>query len=173
MRTGAPCGPLATAPTRVSATRKPRTRVSASDVVTFDEVTRPSRTDDGLSAPGLRFGDPRVMALFTVLVGFGPLIAGFTNEDLRERLAALLGVSYSARRRLRPASAQTQGPHRAPPRSASLPGHAVRPPGGRPLVKTYGRVLTPGLSSLDPGVGADVASPDPRYGLATVRPGVG
>ena len=101
------------------------------------------------------------MALFTVLVGFGPLIAGFTNADLRERLAALLGVSYSARqatydlRRLRRKGliARLPGRHR----------YLVTPFGRRVavlFVKTYGRVLTPGLSSLDPGVGADVASRD-------------
>lgn len=33
------------------------------DVATFDNVTRPSITDDGLYAPSLRFGDPRVMAI--------------------------------------------------------------------------------------------------------------
>jgi hypothetical protein len=134
----------------------------APDVVTFDLVTRPSRTDDGLTAPGLRFGDPRVMALLTVLVGFGPLIAGFTNALLRERLATLLGVSYSARqatydlRRLRRKGliARLPGRHR----------YLVTPFGRRVavlFVKTYGRVLTPGLSSLDPGIGADVASRDP------------
>jgi len=31
----------------------------APDVATFHRVTRPSKTQDGLYAPGLRFGDPR------------------------------------------------------------------------------------------------------------------
>ena len=33
----------------------------APDVATFCQVTRPSTTDDGLYAPGLRFGEQRVM----------------------------------------------------------------------------------------------------------------
>src|SRR5215469_7533662 len=52
----------------------------APDVATFCQVTRPSTTDDGLYAPGLRFGDQRVMAVLTALVGFSFLIRGFTNH---------------------------------------------------------------------------------------------
>ena len=72
----------------------------APDVVTFAQVTRPSRTSDGLTAPGLRFGDQRVVALLAGLVGFGHLIAGFTNRGLREQVAVLWGrPTPPARRR--------------------------------------------------------------------------
>ena len=129
----------------------------APDVVTFDRVTRPSHPDDGPSTPGLRFGDPRVMALLTVLVGFGPLIAGFTNRTLRERLEALQGHPYSARqatydlRRLRRKGLITRlsGRHR----------YLVTPFGRRVavlFVKTYGRVLTPGFISLDPSLDTSI-----------------
>jgi hypothetical protein len=42
----------------------------APDVVTLTHVTRPSTTTDGLHAPSLAFGDPRVMALLATLVLF-------------------------------------------------------------------------------------------------------
>ena len=53
----------------------------APDVVTFDQVTRPSDID-GLHAPGLRFGDRRTMAVLAAIVGFAHLIAGFDNRQL-------------------------------------------------------------------------------------------
>lgn len=134
----------------------------APDMVTFDRVTRPSKTPDGLIAPGLRFGDPRVMALLSVLVGFGPLIAGFTNRNLCERLIALLGSVYSARqatydlRRLRRKGLirRLPGRHR----------YLVTPLGRQVavlFVKTYGRVLTPGLIALDPTLAPELAAKDP------------
>ena len=61
----------------------------APDVVTFDRVTRPSQTEDGLYAPALRFGDPRVMAVLGALVGFCHVAVGFTNRELVERVDAL------------------------------------------------------------------------------------
>jgi hypothetical protein len=54
----------------------------APDVVTFHQVTQPSKPNDGLYSPGLRFGDPRVMALLASLVGFCHLVQGFTNREL-------------------------------------------------------------------------------------------
>jgi hypothetical protein len=53
----------------------------ASDVVTFERVTRPSMDNDGLYAPSLRFGDPRVMALLSALTCFSHLIDGFTTRN--------------------------------------------------------------------------------------------
>ena len=66
-------------------------------MATFCQVTRPSTTDDGLYAPGLRFGEQRVMAILAALVGFCFLIRGFTNRQLVERVAGLLQSPYTSR----------------------------------------------------------------------------
>jgi hypothetical protein len=49
----------------------------APDVATFNEVTRPSTTSDGLHAPGLRFGDARPMAVLAAILGFVHCLVGF------------------------------------------------------------------------------------------------
>ena len=49
-------------------------------------------TVDGQRASALRFHDPRVQALFAVLVSFTYLACGFNNEDMRGLLAPLLGI---------------------------------------------------------------------------------
>ncbi len=67
----------------------------APDVVTVAEVTRPSKTPDGLHAPALCFGDPRVMALLTILVGFSHLLAGFRNRQLVELVATYFPLGHS------------------------------------------------------------------------------
>ena len=76
----------------------------------LQRVVQPTMTEDGQRAPGLKFGDPRVMALWVALSLFTHLIQGFRHRDLRRHMADLLGAdpaSYSAakmtydRRRLR------------------------------------------------------------------------
>ena len=77
----------------------------------IQRVVQPTVTQDGQRAPGLKFGDPRVMALMLSLSAFGCLIDGFRSRDLRYRVAALLGVgldqysvgqmSYDLRRLIR------------------------------------------------------------------------
>jgi hypothetical protein len=65
----------------------------------IQNVVQPTVTEDGEKAPGLRFGNPRVMALFVALTLFGHLIDGFHNRQLRQHVASLLGLSleqYSA-----------------------------------------------------------------------------
>jgi hypothetical protein len=57
----------------------------------FNQVTSPI-TVDGQRASALRFHDPRVQALFAVLVSFTYLACGFNNEDMRGLLAPLLGI---------------------------------------------------------------------------------
>jgi hypothetical protein len=52
--------------------------------------------EDGLAAPGLRFGDPRTMALLACLCCYQHLFAGLTNRSLREPIAGLI-PGYSAR----------------------------------------------------------------------------
>jgi hypothetical protein len=67
----------------------------------IQRVVQPTVTQDGQRAPGLKFGDPRVMALMLSLSAFGCLIDGFRSRELRQRVAALLGVGleqYSAAR---------------------------------------------------------------------------
>jgi hypothetical protein len=69
----------------------------APDVATLTEVTRPSTTDDGQHAPALRFGDPRVMATMSAIVGFSHLLTGFNNKTLTGLMANLLDAPYTAR----------------------------------------------------------------------------
>lgn len=57
----------------------------------FTRVQQPARID-GQRASGLRFGDPRVLALLSALLLFRLLPRGFSNQDLRQHLAPLLGL---------------------------------------------------------------------------------
>jgi hypothetical protein len=57
----------------------------------FREVTQP-KTVDEQRASALRFGDPLVLALCSVLLLFRLLPRGFRSRDLREHIAPLLGV---------------------------------------------------------------------------------
>jgi len=73
-------------------------RVSHHCVLTqeaLDRLQRPT-VQDGQRVSALRFGDPRVMALFQALCAFTHLPRGFRNRDLRPDVAALLGRPYSA-----------------------------------------------------------------------------
>ena len=56
----------------------------------FREVTGPCSVDNQ-RASALKFGDPLVLALFSVLLLFRLLPCGFRSRDLREHLARLLG----------------------------------------------------------------------------------
>lgn len=134
----------------------------APDVATFTLVTRPSKTEDGLYAAGLRFGDPRVMAVLSSLVGFCHTVAGFTNRELTEQVGALLQQPYNARkatydlRRLKRKGLIVKqfGVHR----------YQLTSLGRRVAVlftKAYGRVLAPGLTAFDPNLPEDVTSRSP------------
>ncbi len=57
----------------------------------FTAVTAPTDTD-GQHAAALRFGDPRAQALLSVLLIFRLHPHGFTNADLRNHLARMLGT---------------------------------------------------------------------------------
>ena len=59
--------------------------------VALRQVTEPVVVDDQRAA-GLRYGQPRVQALMTAMLGFALQVCGFTNRELRERLAPLLGL---------------------------------------------------------------------------------
>ena len=133
----------------------------APDVATFTEVTWPSVTD-GQHAPGLRFGDPRVMAVLAALVGFTHLLAGFDNPTLVYLVSTLIDGPYTSRhatydlRRLKRKGliVRIPGRHR----------YQLTPLGRRVAVlftKAYGRVLAPGLATLDPRLPDELATRSP------------
>jgi hypothetical protein len=142
----------------------------APDVVTFSEVTRPS-TVDGQHAAGLRFGDPRVMAVMAAIVGFTHLLAGFDNPALVRLVTTLLDQPYTSRqatydlRRLKRKGLIVRLPGRHRYQLTAL-GRRV----AVLFTKTYNRVLAPGLAALDPRLPPELArrSP-PRHRLAAAR----
>jgi hypothetical protein len=72
-------------------------RVSHHCVLTQDALDRLQRptVEEGQRVSALRFGDPRVMALFQALCAFTHLPHGFRNHDLRPTVEALLGRPYT------------------------------------------------------------------------------
>lgn len=134
----------------------------APDVATFIQVTRPSTTDDGLYAAGLRFGEPRVMAVLASLVGFCHILPGFSNRQMVEQVGALLQASYSTRqatydlRRLKRKGLIVKIPHKHRYRLTSV-GRRV----AVLFTKTHGRMLAPGLTLLDPRLPSDIAARSP------------
>ena len=132
----------------------------APDAQTLQRVVLPS-TEDGQPASGLRFGDPRVMALLACLCAYTHLFEGFTNRSLRTLIAALL-PGYSARqmtydlRRLR-----RKGFIRRLPRSHR---YQLTPEGRRLAVfftKTHARIVCPALADLDPGLPPEITHRTP------------
>jgi len=126
---------------------------------TVERIVLPT-VDDGQRAPGLRWGDPRVMALLSALSGFVFAPEGMTNKRLRERVAALHDpgacgygasrMSYDLRRlRLKGIVARVPKSHRY-----------VLTPSGRRIAlhfsKVHARVLRPVLHRLDPSLPDDV-----------------
>jgi hypothetical protein len=65
------------------------------DSPAFARISQPTLTEDGRRAPGLRFGDPRVMALAGALADTLCAVTGITNKSLRALMTGLLGTSYS------------------------------------------------------------------------------
>jgi hypothetical protein len=127
------------------------------DPETFTRLVS-SSTQDGLPAPALRFGDPRVMAPLSCLCSFTHLSAGLANRSLRDPLAALIPgydagqMTYDLRR------LRGKGHIRRVPRSHR---YELTEQGRRIavfLTKTYTRILSPGLAELDPRLPADVAA---------------
>ncbi|MGH9656594.1 MAG: hypothetical protein ACRD6B_24415, partial [Bryobacteraceae bacterium] len=122
----------------------------APDVVTFEAVTTPTDGPDGTHAPGLRFGDRRVMALMAAIVGFAHLFAGFDNKTLAKLVSTLVDQPYSSRqatydlRRLRRKGIIVRIPHTHRYQLTAL-GRRV----AVLFTKTYGRILAPGLVELD------------------------
>lgn len=134
----------------------------ASSEALFHQVILPS-THDGLRAPGLRFGEPRVMALLSALCAFLHLVDGFANRDLRGRVAPLLtsqpetytaaSMTYDLRRLRRKGFIQ-----RLPDRNR----YVVTAKGRRIALffsKTYTRILRPGLGACDPTLPTETPTP--------------
>jgi len=127
--------------------------------VTVERVHRPV-TVAGQRAPGLRFLDPRVLALFMGLVVFRLLPRGFTARELRQHVAPLLGkappelslgqLTYDLRRlRLHGLIARLPKQHRYRVTDAGLRVALFVP-------RLWARTLRPGLATVMP----DTASND-------------
>src|SRR3954464_7118752 len=108
----------------------------------------------GQRASGLRFADESVQALFSALLVFRLLARGFSNRDLRDCWAPLLGkapdaitagqMTYHLRRlRLHGLIERLPGTHR----------YRVTRQGNRTILfcsRTYNRILRPGLAHVIP-----------------------
>lgn len=119
----------------------------------FEKVVRPIEVD-GQRASALRFGDARVQALFSILVLFSLQFRGFTNQEVRARLAQLLGqdpanysvgrITYDLRRlRLHGIILRIPKSHR----------YQLTPSGLRIALffsRTYARLLRPALAQVMP-----------------------
>ena len=107
----------------------------------IERVVQPTVTEDGQRAPGLRFGDPRIMALFLALCSFTHLIDGFRNPDLRRTVADLLDLPHAS---------YTQGQMTYDLRRLRLKGIIARlPHTNRYIVTPYGWKLTRFFSRLE------------------------
>jgi hypothetical protein len=121
----------------------------ASDAATLPRVVLPS-THDGQPAPGLRFGDPRVMALLASLCTFSHLLEGITNRSLRALVTWLIPgytprqMTYDLRRLRRKGFIERVAPHPALHDTADGRRLAVF------FTKTYARILCPSLAELPP-----------------------
>jgi hypothetical protein len=119
----------------------------------FHGVNNPVEVD-GQRASGLRFADTAVQALFTALLVFRLLPRGFSNRDLRNYWAPLLGkapddmtpgqMTYHLRRlRLHGLIGRIPGTHR----------YRVTRQGWRTALfctRTFNRLLRPGLAQIVP-----------------------
>ena len=133
----------------------------APDATLLESVVLPSTTPDGLPAPGLRFGEPRTMALLACLCSFQHLFAGLTNRTLRELIAGLI-PGYTARqmtydlRRLR-----RKGFIQRIPRTQRYELTCERHRLAVFFTKTYTRILNPSLAELDPALPAEITARSP------------
>ena len=131
----------------------------APDATALERVVLPSK-HDGLPAPGLRFGEPRTMALLACLCCFQHLIAGLTNRTLREIAGLIPGygprqMTYDLRRLRRKGFIQ---------RIPRTQRYQLTAEGRRLavfLTKTYTRIVNPSLAELDPALPADIAARTP------------
>ncbi len=131
------------------------------DVATLQAIVLPT-IHNGQRAPGLRFGEPRVMALFAAIASFEHVTRGLTNRGLREHMADLYDPDYNSRQatydlrrlRLKGLIARVNGSHtyRVTPR-----GRAV----ATFLTRLVSRVVVPTLTQLDTGLRPPPGTPSP------------
>ncbi len=118
----------------------------------FHTVNDPIITSDGKRVAGLRFTDPRAHALLSALLVFRLLPHGFSNRDLRELTAPLLGkdpsqlsagrMTYDLRRlRIHGLITRVPHTHRYQVTATGL-HHALF------LTRTHDRLLRTGLAHL-------------------------
>jgi hypothetical protein len=131
----------------------------------FQQLNQP-RTVNQQRVAALRFADPTVQALLSVLVMFCLLPQGFRNHDLRGHLAALLGekpeqmtpgrMTYHLRRlRLHGLIARINGTH-----AYRLTDEGIRI--AFFFTRTYARILRPGMAFLLP-LPPPAAPPNDRH----------
>jgi hypothetical protein len=127
----------------------------------FQKLNRPVRVTTQ-RASALRFSDPNVQALSRALLLFQLLPVGFSNRELRQHFASLLGqppqslsqgqMTYHLRRlRLHGIIERIPKTHR----------YRITSPGLRILwfcTRTYSRILRPGLASILPEISAPNSS---------------
>jgi hypothetical protein len=132
----------------------------APDPAALEAIVLPSQ-HDGQPAPGLRFGDPRVMALLACLCHWGHLFNGLTNRSLRELVAdripgyATSQATYDLRR------LRLKGLIRRVPHSQR---YELTPEGRMIAVfftKTHTRIVNPTLAELDPRLPNQIARATP------------
>jgi hypothetical protein len=128
----------------------------------FQHLQRP-RDIEGQRAPALRFGDANVQALFNAVLMFVFVARGFTNKDLRQTLAVLLGrrpqditpgrMSYELRRlRLHNLIERVPKTHR----------YRLTDEGLRTALfytRVYSRILRPAMAPIIPIVTTDSSAP--------------
>jgi len=132
----------------------------------FQQINRP-RQVASQRASALRFADPKVQSVWSALLLFPLLPAGFSNGDLREHLAPLLGqlpeqltpgrMTYQLRRlRLHGMIQRIPQTHR----------YRVTELGLRTALfftRTYNRILRPGLAQVLPSLPAMTGSLRRRF----------
>ena len=143
----------------------------------FTAVHEPITTDTGQRIAGLRLGDRRAHALLQALLVFRLLIpTGFTNRDLRELLAGLLGTTTRRDHRrpgqLRPTPPTRPRAHHPHPRHPPLPTHRHRRHHAMLLTRIHTRLLQPGLAQLtdpDPPMPSTCALPQTPTGRPSIN----
>jgi hypothetical protein len=130
---------------------------------TVERVVLPTVDEDERRAPALRWGDPRVMALFSAICSFATAPEGFTNRSLRQRVAMLHDpgpAGYAASRmsydlrRLRANRIVVRVPksHRY---MLTAQGRRI----ALFMTKSYVRVVRPIFQRLDPQLPEDTPGP--------------